>query len=81
MRELLLVLIHGDDLLLAIVAAAPANPVRELLSVALGALYERGSADLPIRTTLIAPCLRCFPFRDCHSLIPPELGSTVLQDL
>ena len=66
--ELLLVLIHNDDLLAVVVAAAPANPVSKLLGMALGALYQSGCADLPVSTTLITPCLRCFPFRDCHSL-------------
>lgn len=68
-RLFLLILIHGDDLLTVIVTAAPANPVGKLLRVALRALYECGCADLPVSTTLITPCLRCFPFRDCHSLI------------
>ena len=69
MAGLLILGILDDDLLAVVIAALLANPVSKLLGVALGALYESGSADLPISTTLIAPCLRCFPFRDCHSLI------------
>ena len=55
--ELLLVLIHNDDLLAVVVAAAPANPVSKLLGVTLGALYQSGSADLPVSAALIAPGL------------------------
>ena len=40
----------------------------ELLVVALRAFNNSGSGKLPISSTLITPCFRCFSLRYCHFL-------------
>ena len=68
LNELLLFFVHLDDLFAIIVTAMSANPVCELLVVALGAFNNSGSGKLPISSTLITPCFRCFSLRYCHFL-------------
>lgn len=72
--RLRLVLIHGNDLPVAVVAAVATRSVRQLGMAAAGADGQRPRHDLEMRGTLIAAGLGKFMLRYRHRALSPSSG-------
>ena len=63
-----------DDFLAVVVTAFRANVMRHFRFVALRAGNEAGSLELPVRTALVAACLRSFTLWYCHLIFTSEVS-------
>ncbi len=62
-----------NDFFAVLLSALGANSVVEIVSAAVGALFQSGLGEFPhAGTSGILSCFRCFSLRYCHFIAPPN---------
>ena len=68
-----------DDFFAVLLSALGTNSVVEIVSAAVGALFQSGLSQFPYAgTSGILSCFRCFTLRYCHFIAPPNFYCTVI---
>ena len=68
-----------DDFFAVFLSALGTNSVVEIVSAAVGALFQSGLGQLPYAgTSGVLSCFRCFTLRYCHFIAPPKFYCTVI---